>query len=112
MGQCLNVQARLPRAGEPFDQAAERPFFSPDDRWITFDSKRRLRLAPFRRDEASPERDWKTLIELTGNERGAGWSPDGKLLYVLLERDGFRFVRRDGLDGNALTWVNSIIQEH
>ncbi len=61
--------------------------FSPDNRWFSFlDVKHQFRracIAPVR-DEPVPETAWIGIME----GEGFTWSPDGKLLYVVSERDG------------------------
>jgi Tol biopolymer transport system component len=75
----------------------DRPILSPDGRWISFGSANAEKLAPFRpgtntAPEAIP------ILPLHGAERGAGWSPDGRLLYLLLENDGFRCLYAVSID--------------
>jgi hypothetical protein len=47
-------------------------------------------VVPFHPDRPATEDEWQILPVHQSSERAAGWSPDGRLLYVLLERDGFR----------------------
>jgi hypothetical protein len=46
--------------------------------------------APVHPDRASAENEWTPILAPTGAGRTAGLSPDGSLLYALLETDGFR----------------------
>jgi hypothetical protein len=73
---------------------------SPDGRWIAFQSRRRLWVAPLRPGEPPGESLWTAVIEVApnANERACGWSPDGRLLYLLLERDGFRDLYAQRMD--------------
>jgi eukaryotic-like serine/threonine-protein kinase len=68
----------------------DRPVVSPDGRWLSFSVRAETYITPFHSDRASPRADWINIIRSAGAERACGWSPDGRLLYVLLEIDGFR----------------------
>jgi hypothetical protein len=59
---------------------------------------RRLYVAPVK-DFTSPipEREWIPISEEGGN-REAVWSPSGRLVYYLSDRDGFRCVWAQRLD--------------
>lgn len=71
--------------------------FSPDDRSILFAARMdagatRIYIAPFHEPAPAPPAEW---IALTGGgawESSPQWSPDGKLVYYLSTRDGFRCV--------------------
>jgi hypothetical protein len=65
----------------------DRPLLAPNERWMVFNSGRRVFVAPLYPDRATPETEWITVHRSTGAERSAGVSPDGGLLYLLLERD-------------------------
>jgi hypothetical protein len=45
---------------------------------------------PFRPGSPPQTAEWIPVLDTAGYERHCGWSPDGKLLYLLLDRDGFR----------------------
>jgi eukaryotic-like serine/threonine-protein kinase len=73
---------------------------STDGRWLSFNNATGIWLAPVRPGSPPPESEWVTLLtkpEGTG-ERSCGWSPDGRLLYLLLERDGFRDLYAQRID--------------
>jgi Tol biopolymer transport system component len=70
--------------------ALDRPLFGPNGRWVAFNGDRGTFVATVHADHATPEAEWIKLIGTSGGERSAGLSPDGRLLYLLLERDGFR----------------------
>lgn len=63
---------------------------SPNERWLVFNSDRKVNVAALHADRATPASEWITIHSNVGAERLAGLSPDGRLLYLLLERDGFR----------------------
>jgi Tol biopolymer transport system component len=77
--------------------------FSPDGRWICFvatmtDAHSRVFIALWRGDEAPPEQEW---IAVTGEEsfqHKPRWSPDGNLLYVFSDRDGYLCIWAQRLD--------------
>ena len=79
------------------------PLFGPDFTWVIFTVAGRIIHAPVHPDHAVLQSEWTTVLETGPTERTAGISPDGGLLYVLLESDGFRCVyglkldRRTGL---------------
>ena len=72
------------------DGVIDRPIVAPNERWIAFNAKGRVFLAPFTPGQAPPDRSWIQIITVAADERTCGWSPDGRLLYLLLQRDGFR----------------------
>jgi Tol biopolymer transport system component len=84
---------------------------SPDGRWIAFHAIpgptiRRIFVAPFRDPSQSgtapvEEKEWIRITDGAGMERYAAWSPDGNVLYFLSERDGFRCLRAQRLDGTT-----------
>ena len=79
-----------------------RARFSPDDRWISFHAitptARRIFVAAFHGAAAIPEDQWIPITDGKAMDRYADWSPDGKLLYFLSERDGFRCIWAQRLD--------------
>jgi Tol biopolymer transport system component len=86
---------------EEYDLAEPSP--SPDGRWIAFHTlhrpeSRQVFVAPFREVEAVRERDWIAITGDVTRDRSPRWSPDGKLLYFLSERDGFRCIWAQRLD--------------
>jgi Tol biopolymer transport system component len=70
----------------------DRPLFGPNGTWMVFNMDGRIVRAPVHSDRATMESDWTTLLKVGRTERTAGLSPDGGVLYVLLESDGFRCV--------------------
>ena len=70
---------------------------SPDNRWAVFRvstsaNTGRIFIAPVRLGgPPTPESDWILIREGAGSDRPApAWSPDGRLVYLLLDSDGFR----------------------
>ena len=79
----------------PFD----RPMFGPNGAWVTFNGPDGIYVAPVHADRASTETEWTRILETSSQaERTAGLSPQGGLLYMLLERDGFRCLYAMTLD--------------
>lgn len=83
--------------------------FSPDGRWVTLigcDSARsamdcRLFVVPLKRD-GTPELDnWIGIDHPSHWDDKPRWSPDGKLLYFLSDRDGNFCLWAQHLDGNT-----------
>ena len=64
--------------------------FGPNGAWVTFNGSGGVQLAPVHEDRPSDQAEWTKILDIKGAGRTAGLSPDGGLLYVLLERDGFR----------------------
>ena len=69
---------------------------SVDGRWISFGTW----IAPVRPGNPVQEREWIRVFDPSegSGERACGWSPDGRLLYLLLERDGFRDLYAQRID--------------
>jgi hypothetical protein len=56
-------------------------------------------VAPFLGAKVIREEDWRAVFTTArSEERICGWSPDSRLLYFLLERDGFRCLYALRLD--------------
>ena len=73
------------------------PRLSPDGRLLAFTRvmgvrERRLYVLPFAGDRLIAEQEWKPLVEGSAFERQPVWSSDGRFVYFLSERDGFRCV--------------------
>jgi Tol biopolymer transport system component/predicted Ser/Thr protein kinase len=74
------------------------PRLSPDRRLLCFTvitgaRERKTYLAHFSENGQIPEAEWKPLAgSASVDERQPFWSPDGRFLYFLSERDGFRCV--------------------
>ena len=77
-----------------------------DGRWYAFVTEGHIWIAPVRAPKATDRSEWiRTLAQVpNASDRSCGWSPDGRLLYMLLERDGFRdlyALRVDPATGRA-----------
>ena len=72
------------------DEEMDRLQFGPDGRWMTFNVRGHVYLAPVDSQAASAKDQWTSIVSFAGFGRTAGLSPDGSLLYLLLETDGFR----------------------
>lgn len=71
--------------------------FSPDGAWIAFQLNRgpdgrQIFLAPLRPNASTPEPDWIPVTAPGNIDQEPWWSPGGRVLYFLSNRDGFRCV--------------------
>ena len=79
--------------------AAGRLDVSPDDRWLVVSERNGIRIAPLRPGTVPRDDEWQDVPVLRGdNNRACGWSPDSRLLYLLLESDGFRCLYAQHID--------------
>jgi hypothetical protein len=82
-----------------------RPHASPDDRWIAFRRESRdgskSFVAPLRLDRPVAIQDALMIDEPTLTGRPAGWSPDSKTLYLLLDTDGWRCLWGQAIDAGG-----------
>ena len=78
----------------------DRPLFEPNGRWFAFnEALGGTYVAPVHADRAATDAERTKVFEsASSSERTAGMAPDGSLLYVLLERDGFRCLYAIRLD--------------
>lgn len=68
-----------------------RPLVSPDERMVAFMYRNQVHVAPWSGAGLIPPERWvPTWKGAQPPGRLCGWSPDSRLLYVLLEQDGFR----------------------
>jgi Tol biopolymer transport system component len=68
----------------------DRPMFAPNGRWMSFNAPGAVFVAPVYEDRTIPDAEWRKVLDISDGDRTAGLSPDGRLLYVLLQTDGFR----------------------
>jgi Tol biopolymer transport system component len=78
-----------------FDLEAAR--FSPSGDWIAFCARNpsgtgRIFIARFDAAHHESSRSWIAVTDSSAKDLTEAWSPDGNLLYLLSERDGFRCV--------------------
>jgi eukaryotic-like serine/threonine-protein kinase len=80
----------------------DRPSPSPDGRWMAFRRKGgtggKVHVAPILSARGSPESTWALIEEPTSTGRPCGWSPDSRVLYLLLDTDGFRCLWGQRID--------------
>jgi Tol biopolymer transport system component len=91
--------------------------FSPDGRWIAFHCEtgpltRAIYIVPFRMRGVLEEKDWAAVTDGAGIDHNPCWSPDGKLLYFLSERDGFRCIFGQRLQSSTPHLVGDAFAVH
>ena len=79
---------------------------SPDRRWISFfewsqPDRTREFVAPFTGTLPIPESAWIPVTDGRTVDQETAWSPDGRTLYFVSERDGFRCIYAVGFDPAA-----------
>jgi len=82
-----------------------RPRFSPDGKWIAFLVTRTagsldVMLAPIGGSASVPEQDWITITPAPENVEQAFWSPDGGLVYYVINAGGSFSIMARHLDRN------------
>ena len=82
------------------------PRFSPDDAWIAFHAQtsptgRTIYAAPFRGRQEVPESEWVAVTDGRQADREPYWSPDGRIVYFLSDRDGFRCIWAQTVDAGT-----------
>ena len=81
--------------------------FSPDGKWVAFHALRnatntaQIWIAPIGPVLPVPQSEWIAVTDGSKLERDPAWSADGRFLYFISERDGFRCIWARQL--NALT---------
>jgi Tol biopolymer transport system component len=71
---------------------------SPDGKWVAFHALRnatnsaRIWIVPTGPERPAPPTAWIPVTDGATLERDPAWSPDGRFLYFISERDGFRCV--------------------
>jgi hypothetical protein len=77
---------------------------SKDGRWVAFHALRnatntaQVWIAPAGPDRPAPAAAWIPVTAGDALERDPAWSPDGRFLYFISERDGFRCIWARQLD--------------
>jgi eukaryotic-like serine/threonine-protein kinase len=78
--------------------------FSPDGRWIAFcagsrtSPDRQIIVVPNAPDRALRPDEWIAISDRSTSDREPYWSPDGRRVYFLSDRDGFRCIWARPLD--------------
>ncbi len=73
-----------------------RPHASPDDRWLAFrssagpDGAGKSFVVPLTPGHPPRREEWQAIQEPTTSGRPGGWSTDSRMVYLLLDTDGFR----------------------
>ena len=77
-----------------------RADLSPQGNWLAFSFEDAIWIAPVRPAKPPAREEWTRIHQSEANtgERACGWSPDGRLLYLLLEGDGFRDLYAQRVD--------------
>ncbi|HUQ89166.1 MAG TPA: protein kinase [Vicinamibacterales bacterium] len=88
------------------DALVGRVEVSPDEHWVSFVHERAQWITRLGPHPPMPTTEWTKLVDFTdGTDRSCGWSQDGRILYLLLNRDGYRDLyglRLDPTRGVAL----------
>jgi len=89
------------RKGRPLYQAR----FSPDDRWVSFlervGERQRVWLVRVEPHRATDPSAWIAVTPDRWFDDKPRWSPNGRLLYFLSDRDGFRCIWAQRLDSDS-----------
>ncbi len=75
-----------------------RPHVSPDERWIAFRHDARSFVAAFAPGRPPGRDAWIEIEDPTGAGRPAGWALDSRIIYLLLDTDGFRCLWGQRID--------------
>ena len=95
---------------------ALEPRGSYDGRWIVFHSYptptiRQVFVAALR-EGLVPREDWIPITGESGMNRNATWAPDGRRVYFLSDRDGFRCIWAQNLDAASKRPVGNPFAVH
>jgi eukaryotic-like serine/threonine-protein kinase len=78
------------------------PSLSPDGAWVAFLAqalaRSRIYVMPFRADQQHIPHEWIAVTDGASWDDTPRWSPDGKAIYFISERDGFRCIWSQALD--------------
>ena len=90
------------------EAATADPALSPDDRWLAFvaakpNGSAGLFVSPVR-DKPVPPEDWISVAEDRNFIGSPKWSPDGRLLYYVSNRDSFSCVWAQPFSAGAKTF--------
>jgi hypothetical protein len=74
---------------------------SPNDRWLAFQYGNKSFLIPLTPGHPPSREEWMRVEEPTTSGRPCGWSLDARVLYLLLDLDGFRCLYGQRVDPSA-----------
>ena len=79
---------------------------STDGGWILFNESLgtmggRLWIAPHRGPAPVAQREWMLVSESPGSRQQGCWAPDGNLVYLISEGDGFRCIWAQRVDSST-----------
>ena len=88
------------------------PFFSWDDRWISFkmvpeEPRARLMIAPVRNGVPAGQSEWVSITDGKYADDKPQLSPDGNTLYFTSERDGYLCIWAQHLDRSTKRPINA-----
>jgi len=78
--------------------------FSPNGHWVALSlttpqgGAREIVVVPFAPDRKLRDDEWISISDGETSDREPAWSPDGKRLYFISDRDGFRCIWRREID--------------
>ena len=105
----VNAMVMLRRADSlayvpiPGSDGAQNPFISPDDKWVAFTARSRLRKAPV---------DGGPVTEIAEATWGSGtWGTDGRIVFTPASSSGLWLTTADGAKPEMLTKPDTARQE-
>lgn len=110
-----NIKLALRRPGQSVLSGGR---FSRDGRWAAFheidnqSSTARVWIAPVDGPTPAPRESWIAVTDGGSVEREPAWSPEGRVLYFLSERDGFRCIWARRLDERRHPVGDSFAVQH
>jgi len=97
-------------------QRLDRPHASPDDRWLAFRSQSnavgKSFVVPLPRERPISTKGLKPIDEPTTTGRPCGWSPDSRVVYLLLDTDGSRCLWAQSIDSFGAAAGTPVIVRH